>query len=122
MKGTIAVLVAYNRDVLGKEIFIGMCVIPCNDIPRISNKSSLLDDSSPKRKNMALPLFHVGESKALQELTARQVLADPEATDFLSTLNKVCSRRSLTTLLSSSSLTGILNSAVQGAKSMISVP
>ncbi|KAL5473219.1 hypothetical protein EMCRGX_G027672 [Ephydatia muelleri] len=122
MKGTIAVLVAYNRDVLGKEIFIGMCVIPCNDIPRISNKSSLLDVSSPKRMNMALPLFHIGESKALQELTARQVLADPEATDFLSTLNKVCSRRSLTTLLSSSSLTSILNSAVQGAKSMISVP
>ena len=122
MKGAIAMLVACNRDVMGKEDFIGMCVILCCDFPRISNKSSLLDDSAPKRKNITLPLIHIGESKALQELTARQGLADSEAADFLSTLNKACCKRSLNTMLPSSSLVSILNSAVQGAKSMISAP
>ena len=49
LKGTIMVLGAYDHDVVGKDDFMGICVVLCKGIPQISNKSSLLDDKSPKR-------------------------------------------------------------------------
>ena len=121
VKGTIVVLGAYDHDVLGKNNFMGICVVLCSDIPQISNKSSLLDISSPKCKNLTLPLFLLGESKALQELTTRHAQADSEASDFLLTLNKTCGKKTLTSMLSSSSLKNMLSSAVLGTKLGISV-
>ena len=114
VKGTIVVLGAYDHDVLGKNNFMGICVVLCSDIPQISNKSSLLDISSPKRKNLTLPLFLLGESKALQELTIRHAQADREASNFLLTLNKICGKQTLTSMLSSSSLKNMLSSAELG--------
>ena len=86
MKGTIVVLGAYDYDILGKNDFMGICVVPCNDIPQLSNSSSLLDENSPKRKNMTLPLFHIGESKAL--LALQHHFSDHEAVEFLNVLRK----------------------------------
>ncbi|KAL5473221.1 hypothetical protein EMCRGX_G027674 [Ephydatia muelleri] len=88
VKGTIVVLGAYDHDILGKNDFMGICVVSCNDIPQLSNSSSLLDANSPKRRNMTLPLFHIGESKALQELALRHHFSDHEAVEFLNVLSK----------------------------------
>ena len=86
VKGTIVVLGAYDYDILGKNDFMGICVVPCNDIPQLSNSSSLLDENSPKRRNMTLPLFHIGESKAL--LALQHHFSDHEAVEFLNVLRK----------------------------------
>ena len=122
LKGTIMVLVVYNSDILGKDDFIGMCAVLCNGIPQISNRSSLLDDNSPRRRNLTFPLFLAEDSKALQEFTSQHALADSEATDFLHTLSNMCDKRSLMSMLSSSSLKTMLSSAVLGAKAGLSVP
>ena len=95
LKGTIMVLGAYSHDVLGKDDFMGICVVLCNGIPQISNKSSLLDEKSPRRRNLTLPLFLAEDSKALQELTSRHALADSKATEFLHTLSNMYGKRSL---------------------------
>ena len=120
LKGTIMVLGAYDHDVVGKDDFMGICVVLCNGIPQISNRSSLLDDNCPRRRNLTLPLFHPEDSKALQELTSRHALADSEATDFLHTLSNMCGKRSLMSMLSSSSLKTMFSSAVLGAISPLS--
>ena len=99
VKGTIVVLGAYDHDVLGKDDFMGICVVLCSDIPQISNKSSLLDISSPKRKNLTLPLFHIAESKALQELALRHQFSDHESIEFINVLSKSYHKKSHTPLL-----------------------
>ena len=99
LKGTIMVLGAYDHDVLGKDDFMGICVVLCKGIPQISNKSSLLDENSPKRMNLTLPLFHIEESVALQELALRHQLSDHEAIEFLNILSKSYHKQSHTPLL-----------------------
>ena len=82
-ESAILVLAVYDYDIVGKNDFMGICVIPWKDIPQISNTASLLNESAAERRNLALPLFHIEDSKALQELTQRHHFShDHEATAF----------------------------------------
>eukprot|EP00731_Ephydatia_muelleri_P029253 Em0020g897a len=82
-ESAILVLAVYDYEIVGKNDFMGICVIPWKDIPQISNTASLLNESAAERRNLALPLFHIEDSKALQELTQRHHFShDHEATAF----------------------------------------
>lgn len=87
-EGAVMVLSAYSYDKIGKNDFMGICVVQCSDIPLISSTTLLLDDKVPKRSNFQLPLFQIEEVKALQELGVRHLSGETEASNFLKLLSK----------------------------------
>ena len=77
------VLAVYDHEIVGKNDFMGICVIPSKDIPQISNAASLLNDSASERRNLTLPLFQIEDTKALQEVAQRHHCShDHEAATF----------------------------------------
>lgn len=81
------ILSAYNYDKIGKNELMGINVVQCKDVPHISS-TSLLDDKTPKRCNLALPLFKVEEIQSFQELALRHQNGDTEASNFFKLLSK----------------------------------
>ena len=82
-EGAILLLVVYGHNIIGSNVFAGLCVVACTDIPRLSSgTSSLMDASATERKNLTLPLFLASETLALRELDDRYQQDDKEAADF----------------------------------------
>ena len=89
-EGAILVLTIFDHDLIRENTFVGICVIPCKDIPQLLDEApSVLDRTAPQRKNLTLPLFQLTDSRCFRELNLRnQVDYDHESTDFVKLLNK----------------------------------
>lgn len=82
-EGAVLILAVYDYDKLSANDYAGLCVVSCQEIPRLtSTKSSLLEDTGPEIKNFMLPLIHIQGSLPLRELEARQATSDPDACSF----------------------------------------
>ena len=89
-EGAILVLTVFDHDLIRENTFVGICVVPCKDIPQLLDEApSVLDRTAPQRKNLTLPLFQLADSRCFRELNLRnQVDYDHESTDFVKLLNK----------------------------------
>eukprot|EP00731_Ephydatia_muelleri_P029266 Em0020g910a len=89
-EGAILVLTIFDHDLIRENTFVGICVVPCKDIPQLLDEApSVLDRTAPQRKNLTLPLFQLADSRCFRELNLRnQVDYDHESTDFVKLLNK----------------------------------
>ena len=91
--GVILTLGVYDYDMIGENGLIGICVVPCCDIPLFGATSGPPQGAgeSPSRqpKCFMLPLFHISESKALQKLSLLSEHSyHQEPSEFLKLLNK----------------------------------
>lgn len=82
--GGILVVGLYSQK---KDGSIGVCVVPCHEIPTITEAAPLLNASNPSRRRLDLPLFRIKESNAMKELERRQK-SDHEASVFLLDFHK----------------------------------
>jgi hypothetical protein len=54
----------FDWDLVKKDDFAGMCIVPCRDIPRLQGtgaeqqKAMILEVDAPQRKVFRLSLFH----------------------------------------------------------------
>ena len=89
-EGAILVLTIFDHDLIRENTFVGICIVPCKDIPQLLDEApSVLDRTAPQRKNLTLPLFQLADSRCFRELNLRnQVDYDHESTDFVKLLNK----------------------------------
>ena len=78
------VLGIYNQK---KDGLVGICVIPCKDIPTVTDTVPLLDANGVGRRRFDLAPFQAKESKAMQELARRQK-SDHAASVFLLDFHK----------------------------------
>ena len=90
-EGTALLLSVFDHDIVGSNDFAGMCVVACEDIPRLSSpEDSLTDPNAPQRVNLTLPLFRYShETPAFVELDARARLGDDKASDFFKVNKKL---------------------------------
>ena len=65
-EGTMLLMAVFDYDIVGSNDLCGLCVIPCNRIPRLSNKGSITRPSGPERKNYHLPLFTIQPTAAFR--------------------------------------------------------
>ena len=69
-EGSVVILGLHNQK---KDGLIGICIVPCKDIPTVTTDAgTLLNDHASSRMRCDLALFQVKESKTMQELERRQ--------------------------------------------------
>ena len=72
MSGSVLSLTVFDHDYIKKNVFCGMVVLDCAEIPRLPSGSSGIDDpNAPQRKNLELFLVVDTTTSALKELTER---------------------------------------------------
>ncbi|KAL5473217.1 hypothetical protein EMCRGX_G027670 [Ephydatia muelleri] len=102
--GIILVLGVYDYDMIGENGLMGLCVLPCSDVPLVGVASGTQEGSEQplgQPKSFLLPLFHVSESKVFQKLALRSEHSyHQEPLEFLKLLNKKCRPRSSPRLMS----------------------
>ena len=70
-----------------KDGLIGICVVPCHEIPTITEAAPLLSASGQSRRRLDCFVFRIKESNAMKELERRQK-SDHEASVFLLDFHK----------------------------------
>ena len=84
-EGSVVILGLHNQK---KDGLIGICIVPCKDIPTVTTDAgTLLNDHGSSRMRYNLALFQVKESKTMQELERRQK-SDHDASVFLLDFHK----------------------------------
>ena len=82
----------FDWDLVKKDDFAGMCIVPCRDIPRLQGtdaeqrKAMILEADAPQRKVFRLSLFHPpgkAESPIRAELESRAKLSDLKAKQII---------------------------------------
>lgn len=84
-EGGILVIGVYSQK---KDGLLGICVVPCKDVPTINDAAPILNSTSPSRRRFDLGLFQISESTAMKELELRRK-SDHGASVFLLNLHKL---------------------------------
>ena len=80
----------FDKDIVKRDDFAGMCIVPCKDIPRLgtdAEQRSILEVDAPQRKVFRLSLFHPPKASPIQaELESRARLSDSKAKQVIETV------------------------------------
>ena len=87
------VFTVFHQDLIRTDRFVGMCIVPCSDIPRLqgtdAERQRAMIFDSPERKVLRLPLFRPPNPKASSiraELECRAKLNDSKAKKIIETI------------------------------------
>lgn len=85
----------FDWDLVKKDDFAGMCIVPCRDMPRLQGtgaeqqRAMILEMNAPQRKVFRLSLFHPpgkAASPIRAELESRAKLSDSKAKQVIETI------------------------------------
>ena len=90
-ENTMLVFTVFHRDLIRTDRFVGMCIVPCSNIPRLQGtdaerQRAMIFDSLEK-KVFRLSLFHPPKASSIRaELECRAKLNDSKAKKIIETI------------------------------------